>query len=119
MPRHIAFLRAINVGGHTVKMATLCELFEELGFTDVSTFIASGNVIFNAPGKNTAALEKKIETHLEKALGYEVKTFVRNLPELAALAAHKAFPEARVKTAGAFCVGFLAEPLSPAALKAL
>jgi len=119
MPRHYAFLRAINVGGHTVTMAKLCELFEGLGFTDVTTFIASGNVIFTSPVKNTAALEKKIEAHLEKALGYEVKTFVRTGPELAALAAHKAFPAGRVAGAGAFCIGFLSEPLSPAARKAL
>ncbi len=119
MPRHYAFLRAINVGGHTVTMAKLSELFGQLGFTDVSTFIASGNVIFTAPAKNTAALEKKIEAHLEKALGYEVKTFVRTGPELAALAAHNAFPASRVGTAGAFCIGFLSEPLSPAARKAL
>jgi uncharacterized protein (DUF1697 family) len=46
MNKHIAFLRAINVGGHTVKMDTLRQLFESLGFTNVETFLASGNVIF-------------------------------------------------------------------------
>ncbi len=45
MPKYIAFLRAINVGGHTVKMDYLRVLFETLGFSDVETFIASGNVI--------------------------------------------------------------------------
>ena len=56
MPRHIAFLSAINVGGHTVKMDLLCRLFEELGLKDVETFIASGNVIFRSPAKS-ASLE--------------------------------------------------------------
>jgi uncharacterized protein (DUF1697 family) len=74
MPRLIAFLRAINVGGHTVTMARLREEFEALGLKDVETFIASGNVIFTARDADTAALEKKIEAHLRKALGYEVAT---------------------------------------------
>ena len=44
MPKHFAFLRAINVGGHTVKMDHLRDIFESLGFSNVETFIASGNV---------------------------------------------------------------------------
>jgi uncharacterized protein (DUF1697 family) len=49
-PRLIAFLRAINVGGHVVKMEALRRIFESLDFADVETFIASGNVIFSARG---------------------------------------------------------------------
>ena len=52
MPRYIAFLRAINIGGHTVKMDDLRQLFESLQFTSVETFIASGNVIFKAGSDN-------------------------------------------------------------------
>jgi uncharacterized protein (DUF1697 family) len=48
MPRYIALLRAINVGGHLVKMDALRRHFEELGFDPVETFIASGNVMFEA-----------------------------------------------------------------------
>ena len=49
MPRYIAFLRAINVGGrHTVKMDFLRDFFESLGFSNVETFIASGNVVFDS-----------------------------------------------------------------------
>jgi uncharacterized protein (DUF1697 family) len=119
MTRHFAFLRAINVGGHTVTMARLRELFEELRFENVETFIASGNVIFSARSGSAAALERKIESHLEQSLGYEVKTFLRTGPELVALSRHKAFPEARVRAAGAYCVGFLAEPLDAAGKKTL
>lgn len=119
MPRLYAFLRAINVGGHTVTMAKLRALFEELGFAGVETFIASGNAIFDASSKSTAALEKKIEAHLEGALGYEVKTFLRTAPELVALAEHKAFPDARVLAARAYCIGFLSQPLDAAAKTAL
>ena len=48
MPRFIAFLRAINVGGHNVTMKELRGLFEALGLKSVETFIASGNVIFES-----------------------------------------------------------------------
>ena len=69
MPKYVAFLRAINVGGHTVKMEHLRILFEELGFENVETFIASGNVIFDSKTKSTKTLETKIEKHLRQALG--------------------------------------------------
>ena len=82
MSKYIAFLRAINVGGHTVKMDHLSKLFEGLGFSSVETFIASGNVIFETTAKNTATLEKKIAEHLEKSLGYPVDTFLRTIQEV-------------------------------------
>ena len=82
MPRHIALLRGINVGGHRVKMDHLRALFGEMGFTDVATFIASGNVIFDTPSADTRALESQVEGHLESALGFPVATFIRSAPEL-------------------------------------
>ena len=91
VPRYVAFLRAINGGGHVVKMDQLRTLFSGLGFSEVETFIASGNVIFVSPAKETRALERKIEAHLQKALGYPVATFMRSLPELAAVAKHEPF----------------------------
>ncbi|HEX6750324.1 MAG TPA: DUF1697 domain-containing protein [Longimicrobium sp.] len=94
MPRYIALLRAINVGGHTVKMDKLRKLFEEMDFANVETFIASGNVIFEAKEKDAAKLEKNIEAHLEKALGYAVGTYLRTPDELKAAADHEPFPRA-------------------------
>ena len=119
MPRFVAFLRAINVGGHTVTMEKLRGHFAALGYGDVETFIASGNVIFTTRSANVASLEKKIAGSLEAALGYEVATFLRTVQEVAAIAAYQAFPASRVRQAGAFCVGFLARPLDAAAQKAL
>jgi uncharacterized protein (DUF1697 family) len=119
MPRLIAFLRAINVGGHTVTMARLRGEFEALGFTDVETFIASGNVIFSARRADDAALARKIEARLRASLGYEVATFVRTGAEVTAAASFKPFDDDRVKTARAFCVGFLDRPLDAAAKRAL
>lgn len=85
MPRHVAFLRGINVGGHRVKMEELCRLFGGLGFLDVSTFIASGNVVFESPSEDGADLEREIAGHLEQELGYEVATFIRSFTELEAI----------------------------------
>ena len=107
MPRYIAFLRAINVGGHTVKMDVLRQQFEALGFANVETFIASGNVIFETTAKNTRTLEKKIEQQLRAALGYEVATFIRTEAELAAIAQYQPFTTALLKTAQALNVAFL------------
>ena len=87
MPRYVAFLRAINVGGHTVKMDRLRVLFEDLRLKNVETFIASGNVLFDTSAKDIGALERKIEKHLEQALGYEVTTFVRAMTDLAGVVA--------------------------------
>jgi uncharacterized protein (DUF1697 family) len=117
--RYIAFLRAINVGGHVVKMDVLRRLFEELGFVNVETFIASGNVIFETRSADNASLQKKIEKHLEKSLGYEVRTFIRSESEVAAIAGYKPFPAPRITAAAAFCVGFLEAPMTAEGVKAL
>jgi uncharacterized protein (DUF1697 family) len=108
MPRYAAFLRAINVGGHIVKMTELKRVFESLGFSRVETFIASGNVVFETKSVDTTSLEKKIEKALEKALGYEVATFLRTDEELARIAEYEAFTLADAEKAGAHCVIFLA-----------
>jgi len=121
MPKYIAFLRAINVGGHTVKMDELRRLFTGLGFANVETFIASGNVIFDSPAKNSRSLEKKIETCLLAALGYEVATFVRSVPELLRVAHYRPFPDTELAVAGhTLYIGFMAaEPDSAAKEKLL
>jgi uncharacterized protein (DUF1697 family) len=120
MPKYVAFLRAINVGGHTVKMDYLRALFETLGFASVETFIASGNVIFDSASRSTRALEKKIESCLLAALGYEVTTFIRSTAELADIAQHKPFPDSELSAAGhALYIGFMASEPSVTAKKKL
>ena len=99
MPRFIAFLRAINVGGHTVKMDDLRQLFEALGFSGVETFIASGNVVFETTARNTKVLEGKIERRLREALGYEVATFIRTDAELADIANYTPFRQSDLDAA--------------------
>jgi uncharacterized protein (DUF1697 family) len=119
MPRYVAFLRAINVGGHTVKMDRLQRLFEKQRFEGVETFIASGNVIFDSESTDRSALTSRIEAGLHVALGYEVATFIRTDIEVAAIARHKPFRDADIEGAAAFVVGFVAEPLRSRAISAL
>ncbi len=116
MPKFIAFLRAINVGGHVVKMEQLRQLFAALGFANVETFIASGNVIFETKSKDTNALQRQIEKHLHRALGYEVATLVRTLEEIDHIANYRPFAESELKRPGnTLFVGFIADNPSKAA----
>jgi uncharacterized protein (DUF1697 family) len=82
-----------------VTMAELKKHFESMGLKSVETFIASGNVIFDAPRQSVASLEKKIGAELKERLGYDVATFVRTEEEIAAISAHEPFtPEAMART---------------------
>src|SRR5258708_5404346 len=115
MNHYIAFLRGINLGKRRLKMDELRKRFEELKFTDVATFIASGNVIFASKTGDSAKLVRQIETHLHASLGYPVDTFVRTLAEVAAVAAFQPFAKADLENpAITIHVGFLAEPLDVA-----
>lgn len=93
MNKYLAFLKAINVGGHTVKMDYLKTLFEKMGFEKVETFIASGNVVFESKSRSLDSIRKKIETELEKSLGYPVPTFIRTVTELKEISKYKPFKE--------------------------
>ena len=81
--RSVAFLRAINVGGRRVAKDELISVFVDLGFTDVDTFLASGNVLFT-PTPPAAA--KMIAGALEEALGYPVPTTIRSSDEVLRIA---------------------------------
>ena len=116
--RYIAFLRAINVGGHVVKMDALRAHFTRLGFGSVETFIASGNVIFEATGASPSDLEPMIAEELERRLGYEVATFVRSPAELAEIAGQRLFdPAVFDYDRHGLYVGFLPERSSAAAVR--
>jgi uncharacterized protein (DUF1697 family) len=111
--RYIAFLRAVNVGGRFVRMADLKRLFEKLGFDDVATFIGSGNIIFGSTNNDPAKLEVFIERALEKALGYQVATLLRTLPEVADVAQRDPFGKP-IPKGGRLFVGFLRAAPPPA-----
>jgi uncharacterized protein (DUF1697 family) len=90
MTRHVAFLRAINVGRRRVAMADLRAVVAGLGHHDVSTHIASGNVVFEAQGRR-ATLEPALEAAFQDAFGFDVPTFVRTQAEVEAVVAARPF----------------------------
>ena len=92
-------------------------MFAGSGLTDVETFIASGNVIFSSPARDTAALERRIEAALEKAFGYAVNAFVRTPEELAAVASHMPCTQDPALAGGAIHIVFVANALDAAARK--
>lgn len=116
--RYVALLRAINVGGHVVKMDQLRTLFEALAFRNVRTFIASGNVVFDAPPRRATDLEGSIEAHLKKALGYEVTTFLRSAAELVNVVDRAPFSDQDLTDASIYVL-FLKDRISPAGRTAL
>ena len=91
MARLAAFLRGINVGGHRVAKEDLRDCFESIGLTDVVTFRASGNVVFEADDRNPERLGGRIERALCEGLSYEVRTFVRTAAQVRAIAGHRPF----------------------------
>jgi uncharacterized protein (DUF1697 family) len=91
MERYVAFLRGMNLGGRRIKNEELRAEFEQLGFAEVATFRASGNVIFAAGEESESALTGRIEAGLGEALGYEVPVYLRSCAEVAAIAAQEPF----------------------------
>lgn len=114
-----AFLRAINVGGRRVRMDDLRMHFESLGLSGVSTFIASGNVIFESAHRNERTLERRIERHLQKMFGFEVVTFLRSTDELGAIAAHDRASAGSGDPPGTLFVGFMRAAPATDAVQAL
>jgi len=119
MPRYISFLRAINVGGHTVKMEELRKIFAAMGFSRVETFIASGNVIITSSSTDRKMLEGKIQSGLSTNLGFDVAAFIRTEAELVQIAGFQPFSPSEFDQAVAFNVAFLADPLDELAIQKL
>ncbi len=91
MTTYVALLRGINVGGNNkVEMIKLKALFETLGFSDVTTYINSGNVIFASDTKKPETLSATIERAFEKSFGFPIRTLIRDEKNVRAVA--KAVP---------------------------
>ena len=83
MPVYIALLRGINVSGHKiVKMERLRAACAALGFTEVKTYVQSGNVIFASPDRSLVALAKRIERKILEEFGFSVPVFLTTVKEL-------------------------------------
>ena len=83
---YVALLRAINVGGNRmIKMTALREMFEAAGATNVVTYIASGNVVFEHAERKPTTLTAKLEQVIGKRAGFAVPVILRTARELGAL----------------------------------
>src|SRR3954467_1393283 len=92
MEHYVAFLRGINLGNRRIKNPELVKHFEAMGFEEVATFRASGNVVFADPsGDSEAKLQGRVEAELDARLGYDVAVFLRSFEEVAAIAAREPF----------------------------
>lgn len=110
--RWVALLRGINVGGHTVTMARMRELFGELGFGGVRSYIQTGNLFFESDESDRAALRSRIEQHLQAALGYAVPACLRTVAELELLLARDPFAGIEETPGTRFSIVFCAAPIA-------
>jgi Uncharacterized protein conserved in bacteria len=79
----IALLRGINVGGkNIIKMEQLKQVFDDMGFSDVKTYIQSGNVIFRTSESDKLKLTDRIENQLQNIFFAEIKTLVLTADDL-------------------------------------
>lgn len=90
--QYVAFLKGINVGGHNrIKMAEIREYFQNMGFQNVRTVLATGNVIFESEEKDKNLLNKKIELELHKTLNKDVKVIIRQWDYIKGLQSREPF----------------------------
>jgi uncharacterized protein (DUF1697 family) len=94
MATHIALLRAVNVGGRSLKMGDLVAFARDLGFDAPRTLLQSGNLVFASPDRGDAALEKRLETEAETRFGFQIDFMVRSAAEWRALIDANPFPDA-------------------------
>jgi uncharacterized protein (DUF1697 family) len=99
MKRYVAFLRGMNLGGRRIKNEELRRHFEGMGFEEVATFRASGNVIFSTDAKEAEdSLAERVEAELDARLGYDVPVFLRSIEEVTVIAALEPFDPERVES---------------------
>lgn len=114
MPAQVALLRAVNLGPRNrVPMAELREHLGALGYAEVRTLLASGNVVLDAPAKGLA---EDLRTAISERFGVDTPVIVRSGRQIAKIVADNPFPDAGGK---ALHVLFLEEPCPAAAAEAL
>jgi uncharacterized protein (DUF1697 family) len=117
MGTYVALLRGINVGGHNrVPMPALRELCDDLGYTDVVTYIQSGNVVLRSPARSAAAVEQALTSAIAKELGLTIAVIVRTKAELERISDGSPFVKAAPNR---LHVAFLDEKPAAARVRAL
>lgn len=110
MPSYVAMLRGINVSGSKmIKMEALRASFEALGFTNVRTYVQSGNVVFTAKDRTAAPLGPKIAARIKRDFGFDVPTLVLGAEALARVVEENPFVGQKGVDPTKLHVTFLAE----------
>jgi uncharacterized protein (DUF1697 family) len=111
MKTFISMLRGINVGGQKmIRMETLRGIYEGSGFTNVRTYVQSGNVVFESTEGEAAALTKRIEAQIERSCGYSVSVFIREGRDLQRILTSNPFLRGRNEDPSKLHVTFLYQP---------
>lgn len=108
--KYVAFLRGINMIGHRpVKMSVVQKIFEDLGFQNIKTIGASGNVLFETSKEHHIARSKEIQETLENATGHSMKVVLRTVPEVESLVKLNPFKGITISPHTKFLITFLSE----------
>lgn len=119
MVQYVSLLRGINVGGHRkIRMAELAELYTAEGCEEVSTYIQSGNVVFNGDGDGDA-LETRLMAAIKRHFKFDVRVMVRTREEWRAVLDGNPFNDVDEERFNQLVVTFLAEPPADEGLDAL
>jgi uncharacterized protein (DUF1697 family) len=102
--RHVALIRAVNVGGVPMNMETLRGLAGELGLADARTIVTSGNLVFSAERRKPAALEAALEKGVAERFDIRTDVIVRTAKEWQAVISDNPFPEEAAANPGHFIV---------------
>jgi uncharacterized protein (DUF1697 family) len=111
MTRRIALFRAVNVGGRKMPMAELRALCSELGWSDVETFIQSGNLLFTADGSE-AEVEGMLEAAVKQRFGFHSDVMVRTPDAWGRVLAANPFPQESEREPNRVLVGLAKQALA-------
>jgi uncharacterized protein (DUF1697 family) len=119
MATHIALLRAVNVGGRSLKMGDLTAFASDLGLSGPRTLLQSGNLVFESADRSDATLEARLEAEAEARFGFALEFMIRSAAEWRALVAANPFAEAARDDPSHLLVMALKTPPAAGALEAL
>jgi len=109
MPKYVALLRAVNVGGNNmIKMDALKEMFQSLKFKNVATYIQSGNILFETIETEEGKLLSKIEKEIAKVFGLQIDVFLRSEDEIITIIEDRPFKKVEGREDVKLNVSFLA-----------
>ncbi len=108
MKTYISMLRAINVGGQNkIPVAELKRLYQALNFSNIETYVQSGNLVFDTDNQDAAYIADLIETQIEGAYGANIAVFVRDAADFRRILNSNPFLTGRSEPASFLHVTFL------------